>query len=71
MKPLICDNCGEVKEKVTFWIGASRDPHPDDAAGGWVMHEGTGRVSCPKCHPVELARATLAIEKYTGIKERG
>jgi hypothetical protein len=62
MKILKCDNCGQTRDRVMFVIGASREPD-------WCMHEGTGRVSCPNCYPLEAERARLAIEKHTGIKD--
>ena len=50
MAKLKCAYCGAEKEEISFMIGASLEPE-------WCMHEGTGKVSCPDCHPKGVAEA--------------
>ena len=54
MDKLVCEYCGKEKAEVSFFIGAS--PEAD-----WCMHEGTGKVSCPDCHPKGVAEAKMVI----------
>jgi len=53
-----CAYCGKVREdgKVMFIIGASKEPD-------WVMVEGTGKMTCPICHPVAVKEARDVIDK--------
>ena len=58
MDKLVCAYCGEVKEEVSFFIGASNEPD-------WVMNEGTGKISCPNCYDKGRAEGQDAIVKAT------
>jgi hypothetical protein len=60
-----CAYCGRVREKQMFVIGASKDVD-------WVMHEGTGKMSCddPVCWELGREEGRLAIERHTGLRER-
>lgn len=54
---MICEYCGKAKEEtgITFFIGAKRDCHV-----GWVMVEGSGKIACDACYPLQ---SKLAAEK--------
>ena len=54
---LICEYCGNVKQEVSFVIGASNDKE-------WVMNEGTGKVSCPDCWEIGRKEGQGAIDKH-------
>lgn len=54
---MVCEYCAAVREEVMFCIGASK-------AADWVMHEGTGKVSCPNCWEIGKKEGREAIEKY-------
>ena len=52
-----CAYCGTVRDKVMFCIGASTDPD-------WVMHEGTGKISCPVCWERGRADGQAAVDRH-------
>jgi len=54
---MTCAYCQTEKQEISFCIGASREPD-------WVMHEGTGKVSCPKCWNIGKKEGHEAVEKY-------
>lgn len=54
---MTCEYCQAVKQEISFCIGASREPD-------WVMHEGTGKVSCPACWHVARQEGIDAIDKH-------
>ena len=53
---LNCNYCKAINVGNDFMIGAG--PKSE-----WVLHEGTGKLSCPKCHSIGLAEATKVIEE--------
>lgn len=57
---LVCDYCGKEKAEISFFIGASLE-------ADWCMHGGTGKVSCPDCHPKGTAEAKIAIAGFHTI----
>ncbi len=54
---MVCDYCQCVQEQVMFCIGASRQ-------ADWVMHEGTGKISCPGCWEIGSEEGRKAIENH-------
>ena len=55
MDKLVCTYCGQEKEEISFMIGVSLKPE-------WCIHEETGKVSCPNCHPKAVAEALAVID---------
>jgi len=55
--PIKCDNCGRVRKKVMFVIGASKKPD-------WCMIEGTGKMSCPDCYEKMSLEGQDAIDRH-------
>lgn len=53
-----CAYCGKINTSNGFYIGASLEP-------AWTMHEGTGKLACPKCDEQARleARAVIAQEE--------
>ncbi len=60
MDKLVCAYCGKVKEEVSFYIGASKDPD-------WVMVEGTGKIACPGCWERASLEGQEVIRKVTKL----
>ena len=54
-----CDYCGKVRSgnNQMFVIGASKEPD-------WVMIEGTGKMTCPACHPKAVEDGQRAIDRH-------
>lgn len=59
-----CEYCSKVKEKMSFWIGAN--PNVQD----WVMHEGSGKISCPDCNPLGYAEADKIIHGTCDLEQQ-
>ena len=53
---LNCNYCKAINEDDSFMIGSG-------SKSEWVLHEGTGKLSCPKCHKIGLEEATKVIDK--------
>ncbi len=58
MEKLICAFCGNEKEEISFYIGASKPEDPD-----WTMVEGTGKTTCPDCYSQAMEEAREIINK--------
>lgn len=54
---MTCAYCGDVRQEIMFCIGASKK-------ADWVMHEGTGKVSCPKCWEIGKQEGKEAIDNH-------
>ena len=52
-----CAYCGTKQEQAYFCIGASKKP-------AWVMNEGTGKVSCPKCFDEARRESRDAMDRH-------
>lgn len=57
MEKLKCEYCNEIRQDMIFCIGASNEPD-------WVMNEGTGKVSCPKCYTKGRQEGQKAIDRH-------
>ena len=56
MSGMNCNYCKAINKEKGFMIGAGSESE-------WVLHEGTGKMTCPKCHNIGLAEATKVIEE--------
>ena len=63
MDKLKCNYCGKVRDKVMFYIGASREKD-------WVMWEGTGAISCPECWEFAKHHSKEVIDKHINSIDR-
>ncbi|RLD68394.1 MAG: hypothetical protein DRI98_11845 [Bacteroidetes bacterium] len=59
-----CEWCGKVRDECKFIIGASSKPD-------WVMVYGTGKMTCPDCHPKAMKDADIARDKWEQANEKG
>lgn len=55
---IVCAYCGQEKTEIRFMIGATGKFDME-----WCMHEGTGKMSCPNCHPIAKAEAKAVIDR--------
>lgn len=64
MNRLVCDYCGKYQKEIKFVIGAQRSSDEPD----WIMHEGTGKMSCDsqECTNKGYAEANLVIRRHIG-----
>ena len=58
-RKMICDYCGKEQEKIMFMIGAAKT-----MGENWIMHEGTGKISCPEHNEQGTAEGIKAIDRH-------
>ena len=57
MSGMNCNYCKAINKDKSFMIGAGSESE-------WVLHEGTGKISCPKCYPLGIDEAIKIIDTW-------
>lgn len=60
---MTCDYCGKVRDQIIFCIGASKK-------ADWVLHQGSGKVSCPECWEIGRKEGEEIIDKHIAYVNR-